>query len=273
MIDRRFEPLGLLARDLADGSRVVVSRYGAQVLSWVSGGQEKLYLSGAAAADGVQPIRGGVPVCFPQFSGRGPLPKHGFARTTLWSERPAASDNAIHLQLTETPETLSLWPHRFTADLHVLLEPGALTVRLDVRNTDVAPWPFSGALHTYLNVGDVRTTRLLGLQGVRVEDALQGTFGTATGESPDLAQPIDSVFEDATAPLTLVAPAGTYGITKEGFADVVVWNPGEAAAPRFEDIGPGESNSFVCVEAAQAAKPVVLQPGQSWFGQQRIRVA
>src|SRR5688572_29727961 len=99
MLDPRFDPLGLIRRELPDGSRIVVSRFGGQVLSWVAHGRERLYLSSTAAADSVQPVRGGVPVCFPQFSGRGPLPKHGFARTSTWAECPTAAAGAVHLRL------------------------------------------------------------------------------------------------------------------------------------------------------------------------------
>ncbi|MBV5344762.1 MAG: D-hexose-6-phosphate mutarotase, partial [Rhodoferax sp.] len=65
---------------LPQGDSVLVSAQGAQVLSWQSAGRERLYLSPQSVFDGHTPIRGGVPICFPQFNQRGALPKHGFAR-------------------------------------------------------------------------------------------------------------------------------------------------------------------------------------------------
>ena len=56
---------------LADGSRVQIARQGAHILGWqTSGGIEQLYLSPKTARDGHTPIRGGVPLCFPQFNQR-----------------------------------------------------------------------------------------------------------------------------------------------------------------------------------------------------------
>ena len=52
----------------------------------------------------------------------------------------------------------------------------------------------------------------------------------------------------------------------------MVWNPGEEAAARMADIGPGEARHFLCVEAAQVQTPVLLEPGQSWSGFQVLRI-
>jgi hypothetical protein len=69
---------------LPNGDSVFVAQQGAQVLSWHAAGAERLYLSPTSACDGVTAIRGGVPVCFPQFNQRGSLPKHGFVRNMPW---------------------------------------------------------------------------------------------------------------------------------------------------------------------------------------------
>ena len=59
--------------------------HGAHLLSWVpAGGGEQLYVSPKTAYANGEAIRGGVPVIFPQFSTRGPLKRHGFARSKPW---------------------------------------------------------------------------------------------------------------------------------------------------------------------------------------------
>ena len=65
------------------GATAEVYILGAHVTSWkTSDGVERLFVSSASAFTRGAAIRGGIPVCWPQFSGRGALPKHGFARTS-----------------------------------------------------------------------------------------------------------------------------------------------------------------------------------------------
>lgn len=85
----------------------MVSPYGGQVLSWCDpNGREMLYLSSTSSGADGKPIRGGVPVCFPQFAARGPLPKHGFARTLPWTLREESGAESalgqVHLQLRDS---------------------------------------------------------------------------------------------------------------------------------------------------------------------------
>ena len=113
---------GVISRQLSGGAALAVSRYGGQVLSWRNvQGRELLYLSEASSGENSKPIRGGVPVCFPQFAARGPLPKHGLVRTRWWTEvaNPADGNVAVHLRLVDDAETRAIWPFRFLLDLRV----------------------------------------------------------------------------------------------------------------------------------------------------------
>ena len=65
-----------------------ITRFGAHVASWrvKRTSDELLFRSKLAKLDGTKAIRGGVPVCFPQFSDMGPCAQsHGFARTSVWA--------------------------------------------------------------------------------------------------------------------------------------------------------------------------------------------
>ena len=57
-------------------------------------------------------IRGGVPVCFPQFGGFGPLQQHGFARNSAFEVVSGGSDT-VTLAMSQNLEQLTVFPHAF----------------------------------------------------------------------------------------------------------------------------------------------------------------
>ena len=48
-------------------STLTVVPFGATIISWVVEGEEFIFVSKKAALDGSKAIRGGVPICFPNF--------------------------------------------------------------------------------------------------------------------------------------------------------------------------------------------------------------
>lgn len=267
---------GAITRKLADGSALVVSRYGGQVLSWSdAAGREMLYLSAASSGVDGKPIRGGMPVCFPQFAARGTLPKHGFARTAVWTqpEQPAASPNRVHLQLREQVQTLAVWPHRFLLDLRVEFSGKHLHVTLQVKNTDVHAWNFTAALHTYFRVDEVTEAALHGLRGVAYQDALDGGRRVEAAESMiQLNHAIDRVYLATPRSVSLDERDRRLEIVQRGFADTVVWNPGPGAAAILGDMPAGDERRMLCIEAGQVGNPISLKPGDSWLGSQETHL-
>src|SRR4051812_4993886 len=260
------------------GDAASFSLHGAQLLSWRPAGHgEQIYLSPLShPAPGVA-VRGGTPVCWPQFSERGPLPKHGFARTRRWRllAQPTlqASETEARFQLDSSGSTGS-WDRAFCLVLLARLGPGWLELHLQAANTGRTPWSFTAALHTYLRVDDVRNARLQGLQGLEYEDMVQGN-AVRTELEPELtiAAETDRVYRDATQALLLTGGGPARGISQQGFADVVVWNPGPAKAARLGDMPPEDWQRMLCIEAAAIARPVELAPGKTWSALQRIELA
>jgi len=269
---------GLPACELAlpAGDRLVVALHGAQVLSWVSGGLERLYLSPNSVMDGQAAIRGGVPVCFPQFNQRGPLaerlPKHGFARNVAWrADAPVLSAERaeLTLRLADNAQTRAWWPQAFELQLHIDLSPGALHITLGVHNTDEQALAFSGALHTYLVVDDVAQATLQGLGGQPEWDALTNTHAPAP-DTLRFAAEFDRVYEAAHLPLTLNQ---SLQISQSpSWAHTVVWNPAEALCLRLADMPDDGWRHMLCVEAAQVYTPITLPAGERWAGWQRLQV-
>jgi glucose-6-phosphate 1-epimerase len=255
------------------GDRGVLSLEGAQLLSWEAGGSEQLYHSAWSQPAPGRAVRGGVPVCFPQFSDRGPLQKHGFARVNRW-DVIAASDDRARLALP-TANAPAAWPHAFSLMLEVSLGDGWLELQLETANTGSQPFEFTAALHTYLAVPDVRLARVEGLQGCGYEDALDGMrVKREEHEAVTFAGELDRVYCQAPATLQLEAPGLPRRLQLQtGFVDTVVWNPGPAKAASLGDMPPEDWLRMVCIEAAVAAAPFRLAPGQSWRGSQRIELS
>ena len=148
----------------ASGATATVYLWGATLTSYCTAQREEMiFVSPGAVFDGTQPIRGGVPVVFPQFGRTDQrLPMHGFARTSMWSVDsivdaseetsapcpprlstpslpdaprppplpPPSRGAGLLLSLSESAATLALWPHRFRLELRVRWSAASLTMTL-----------------------------------------------------------------------------------------------------------------------------------------------
>jgi glucose-6-phosphate 1-epimerase len=285
-IDFRGQPA--LRLSLPEGDACVVALHGAHLLSWTTAdGTERLYLSPEAVFDGTAAIRGGTPVCWPQFNARGPLAKHGFARNVPWTAVPAeragepasaekttdAASARLVLALSDDEATRAVWPHAFRLTLAVTLAPGALRVSLDVDNTGGGPWSFAAALHTYLRVDEIADARLEGLQGANCWDSLSDERHVEMAPELRFGSEFDRVYAAPKAALRLVQPSGTLEIAQSASCtETVVWNPGAALSARLADLPDDGWHHMLCVEAARIDEPVLLAPGARWQGWQQLAV-
>ena len=276
-----FQGLDCRRLTLPGGDTVLVAEQGAQVLSWVSQGRERLFLSPNNLWDGQSAIRGGVPVCFPQFNQRGTLPKHGFARHMAWQAGDlVASGDEAHLDFTlsTNADTLAIWPQAFVALLRVALAPSQLTLTLTVNNTEAGTTSdndlhFTGALHTYLAVDDIDLTELRGLQGRSEWDAVADVHGVAD-EVLYFDGEFDRVYDAATQPLYLQDGSTSLQIEQSpSWANSVVWNPGEVKCATLADMPAHGFARMLCVEAAQVFEPISISAGGQWVGWQRLTVS
>ena len=164
------------------GSSAEIYLHGATLTSWRCGGVERIYTSKTAVFRPPKAIRGGIPVCWPQFGTLGPCAtlaaQHGFARNLPWAVVEGGSSSSVTLALAPTPATREQYPHDFELMLTVeLLAGGALRQELRVRNPAGAAGavlPFTGALHTYLSVDDVA--------GAAVDDRARGGVRAHSGD-------------------------------------------------------------------------------------------
>ena len=263
-----------------DRAHVEVFEYGAHVVSWkasskLASGDERLYLSPRSALDGSAAIRGGVPIIFPQFSTEGPLPRHGFARTTAWEVSDLREDSEsalVDVHLLDTAATRAMWNQPFFARFQVKVGGKALEMGLSVTNRNDEPMAFTCALHTYIRVNDIRQTEVEGLRGLRyrISGGDKGDVREDNDAVLRVQAEVDRIYLNAPDVLTVREPNRITEVRKQGFGDCVVWNPWAEKCAQLKDMPAEGYLNMICIEAAQIGTPVQLAAGQSWVGTQTL---
>ncbi|CAL5397650.1 unnamed protein product [Camellia sinensis] len=268
------------------GASVRVSLHGGQVTSWRNDrGEELLFTSSKAIFKPPKAMRGGIPICFPQFGNCGSLEQHGFARNKIWSidENPpplhpndSLGKSFVDLLLKPSDEDLKCWPRCFEFRLRVsLTADGKLTLISRIRNINGKPFHFSFAYHTYLSVSDISEVRIEGLETLDYLDNLcQRKRFTEQGDAITFESEVDRVYLSSPNVIAVLdhERKRTYVIRKEGLPDVVVWNPWEKKAKAMLDFGDDEYKQMLCVDGAIIEKPITLKPGEEWTGRLELGV-
>ncbi|GMI77820.1 hypothetical protein like AT5G57330 [Hibiscus trionum] len=269
------------------GYTAEVYLFGGQVTSWKTDRREELlFLSSKAIFQPPKAIRGGIPICFPQFGNIDSLEQHGFARNRLWSVDPdpppcsshASSRAFVDLILRQSEEELKIWPHRFEFRLRIALSPAGdllLTSRIRNANTDGKSFTFTFAYHTYFLVTDISEVRVEGLETLDYLDNLQNRERfTEQGDALTFESEVDKIYLSTPTKIAILdhERKRTFVLRKEGLPDAVVWNPWDKKAKAMADFGDEEYKHMLCVEAACVEKPITLKPGEEWKGRQEISV-
>ncbi|HEX3053909.1 MAG TPA: D-hexose-6-phosphate mutarotase [Aggregatilineaceae bacterium] len=264
-MDDLFPKVALTA---ASGARAEVYVYGAHVTSWITpDGQERLFMSRSSEFRPGAALRGGIPVVFPQFSGFGPLIKHGFGRINSWEQVESQAEKA-HFQLRDSDETRIIWNYGFLLDLEVTVEDSRLEVAFQVTNTDTQPFEFTAALHTYFRVDDISNVWVEGLEGLAYQE--HGNPYQQPHAPLRVEGEVDRIYWNVPGTVKLREGSHTFQISIDGFPDMVVWNPGPRISDALVDMEPGGYHHMLCIEAVVLGQPVKLKPGEMWHGTQKM---
>ena len=271
-------PLIKVATAKADAT---IALYGGQILSFKPANAEHdlFYLSKKAIYQQGKAIRGGVPVCWPWFGDDpGSLGRqaHGFARNLFWDVLDCQLHNdivEITLGLDSTATSKQWWPGEFSLRKKVVISD-ELTISLTTENKGEIPFSISKALHSYFLVGDIRQTRVSGLDGVEYLDKTKGyaqheQMGDITAE-----QETDRVYLNAPSKVNIVDASLQRRIEIEhvGADNFVVWNPWDKAE-KLTDMPAEDYQQFICVETANAiANSVIVAPGARHVMQANYRI-
>jgi D-hexose-6-phosphate mutarotase len=240
-----------------------VALQGAQLLAWQPREEEPvIWLSPAARFEPGVAIRGGIPICWPWF---GPhpadpgLPQHGFARTTAWQvvavDRLYDDRTRVTFRLPDGDRSAA-WPHE-TELLCMITVGRALEIDLVTRNVGPEPVTVSQALHTYFQVSDYERVTVLGVEGSRYLDKVDGREGVQ--DRPlRISGRTDRIYLEAVRDVVLEDPGlgRAIRVTRRNSHSMVVWNPGYDGAAAA-DFGPAGSRGMLCLETANAGPDAV----------------
>ena len=244
------------------------SPFGAQLLSCALSGSELFYFSPLSSAAGTS-ARGGVPVLFPQFADRGPLPKHGFARKLLWNviaDDFSGDKQFITFELNTRVTGVTEWPHHARLCLTVNASIENCTISLTIQNLGPSTFSWTGGLHPYFRVCDLRATRINGLGNLPVEDRYNPILRYETSNGPSFTgEAFERLYCDAPD-IELLDGTRHLTLRSQGFSEWMVWNPGYEGARDMPDLPYEDWSKFVCIEPLIARTPLILEPGKSFMG-------
>ncbi|WP_163134973.1 D-hexose-6-phosphate mutarotase [Agarivorans sp. Alg241-V36] len=245
-------------------AKALIAKQGAHLVSYrPNPGKETLWLSDDSQFTRGKAIRGGVPICWPRFGNLGDesLPKHGFARTSLWSldetiTREDSCSVRLSLNHSSVPGIALTCSFTFSNQLHIELE---------TKNNSQHEFEFTGALHSYF-ITDVKKLHI-GSLGTQYFDALSQKVYVES-EGFKLSKETDRIYLQSAANNVISNGEHSLNIHHSGNDSVVVWNPGEELANKMDDVS--DYSQFICVETAITQSPVCLAPKQSHCLQQII---
>jgi len=178
-----------------------IALQGAHILSFVPKGEKELIWMSEDATFAVgKSLRGGVPICWPWFGPHASdtsVPGHGPARTVNW--RPVASttltdgSTSICLEMQQNEQVKTMCGHALQVQLHITVGK-TLKIALETKNLGDTSFMLGQALHTYLNISDVRKVHIEGLEDCEYLDKVDGFIRKTQDGAVTISQETDRVY-------------------------------------------------------------------------------
>ena len=264
-------PILRIHNDYAESSMFL---YGAHIVSFKpKGTADMLFVSPHSKFEEGQPIRGGIPICFPWFGKhktREDLQLHGTVRTKIWDVIDTATENdgstTVVLSTHDDEYSRNIWPHRFSIRLTVSIAK-KLTMFLEVKNIDDKPFTFEEGFHTYFSVRDLERCKVTGLDGLHVLDSARPDNKYVQSGDVKVSGEFVRIYRDAGKYVTLADPSASRSIRMEQdqLRHIVIWNPGESVAKNNTEVLEAYKD-FLCVEHVNSLDAAIdLNPGQTHY--------
>ncbi len=238
-----------------------IALFGANLVSYrpINEEHDIFWLGERNKFDGVQVIRGGIPISWPRFAEEkrnDNLPRHGFARLSNWQLQNASVDEKkIEASFSLTPDIK--YNLKLSANLFIKITD-KLEYCLETVNNGDNEFDFSEALHAYFNISSVENVEIKGVAGHQYKNSLDGRFYQQK-DNLKICGEVDSIFMNQTQPLEIVDKGynRVILIEKTNSNTTVIWNPAKDLA----EMSPEQYKSFVCVEPSNVGESFVrLKP-------------
>ena len=159
-------------------SSVTVVPFGATITSWKIDDQEYIFVSKTAIMDGSKAIRGGIPICFPNFGPWEYGPQHGFARNSKNWQIPSepkvdinTGDVELTLILKDCEETRKVWKNqKFTLQYKITLKEASLHLEVNVKNEGDDDLDMTFCFHSYFTTSNLESVQVTNLKGLTYTD-------------------------------------------------------------------------------------------------------
>ncbi|WP_100640829.1 D-hexose-6-phosphate mutarotase [Alteromonas facilis] len=252
-----------------------LSLFGGQVLSFSPrhDNRNRLWLSEKAIFDGITPIRGGIPICWPWF-GAGPdklisqfgkLPAHGFVRTCTWDiEQISDNESATVITLTPNIDYSTQVISALRVRLHITLSQ-TLTVALETTNVGKQS-EFTAALHSYFAVNNIAAVEIQHITSP-YWDKLSGQDTLPAPTPYVIDAETDRIHTEAVPQVLISALGDKTEITSEGHDSIVVWNPWKDKSHSMKDMTDDSYETMLCIETARTQHSAIAAGATHWLKQ------
>ncbi|QLB13173.1 glucose-6-phosphate 1-epimerase [Bisgaardia hudsonensis] len=240
---QQYNEIPVIALDHHIG-KAFISLQGAHLFSWQPKAQQKdvLWLSEIEPFTLGNPIRGGVPLCYPWFGGK-QNPAHGYARNTLWK----LTDYQIETQKVQLEFCLFSENHLIEAKINMeFYEDCKLTF------THYGQDPAEIALHSYFNIADIENIEVSGLPTSCFNSLIQQQ--ETVPSTRKIAENVDCIYKIATLETHQINDAilnRCIEITHKNATETVLWNPWHKET---SSMNKESYKTMVCVETARISQ-------------------
>lgn len=259
-----------------NGSELLITQQGAQILSYQQAGQQPIiWLSQEASYEPANSVRGGVPVCWPWFGNLQRNPPavqgmhaqplqagaHGLVRSIDWAlQEVDQQDNSISITFSynSLEQPLPDWPHAAQLTLSVRLDT-QLHISLECRNLGIQPLTFSQALHSYFAVSDIRQVSVKGLHDCQYIETLEDWQTRTQQGDLRFAGETDRIYLNTPPTLHICDPGWQRSIhlQSSGSNSAVLWNPWIDKAQRLSQFADSAWQRMLCIEHANVLDDAV----------------